>query len=689
MIDAKIWMRVAACAAVFGGTLAAETLQSGALAVDFGEAADGYAIRAVRNRLAGDARFVDAPATGASFWEATFWKAGDAKAAVKLNNLSPCRAKRMVKGVCGGATFIWDGLDLPGEKGTVTVRAQLRFTADGQSKWSLEVQNQSGAYGLAETRYPILRRVTKSGEADVLQPRPDTGARLVRNRPWGPRGFGGGCMGYMPMMTAFIKGEAGLYIAAHDSSARIKSFSCSKEHDYSFVTPVENAGLPGAAAEGPRYEVTVAAFKGDWWQAARLYRGWALNTKWTAKGRILDRADYPKRLAEIPLWLNIHGLPADVSNVMTRARAVFPKVDCGIHWHVWQHSKHDINYPEYFPEQEGTRECIAYCHSIGEEPMPYTNGRLWSTNLLSYAYVTPYAMKDPEGRPYVEKYGPRTPPMTPMCPYTRKWDETLNDFSRRILDLGAGSLFLDQIGACAGHVCHAHDHGHPVGGGAWYFEGYQRILAKTHAAYAQKGAFLTTEGSGETWMNVVDGYLNVTQRQPDDVPFFHAVYNGYTTYFCSPENQDDDRVSFRAAQTRELLWGQSLGWYHPLILDKADKCELLNRLAAFRQAHLDCLAYGTLLGEVKFDEAVGTVKLAWLGRKPFWAWAFPDWPLSPTVSGEMPAVLGYVWQSATTGRKSVFLANLTDEARTVRFVFEGQTKTVELAPGALEAQDGE
>ena len=670
----------------------AVSLQNDALRISFAESEGGYAVVGIENRLADGVRFVNPEARDSSgFWEAAFWRDGTggqgASNVVRLTNLSPCRTKRVERRADGGATFVWEGLDLPGEKGIATARATVRFDADGTSRWSLDIQNASTVWGLAETKYPLLRHVTKSGEADVLQPRPDLGARLIRNRPWSKRWATAGCMGYMPMMMAFMKGEAGLYAAAHDGEARIKTQGLSPEHDYMFITPVENAGCAGTAAEGPRYEVTIAAFKGDWWEAARLYRSWALTTKWTARGRIIDRTDYPTHLAEMPLWINIHGSPAEVSNVMTRARALFPNFDAGIHWHLWQHSPHDVNYPEYFPEQPGTKECLAYCRSIGQEAMPYTNGRLWSVPLMSYPYVKPFAITKPDGEPKTEKYGPVTPPLVPMCPYTSHWDDTLNDFSARVLALGASSLFLDQIGACPGVACYATNHGHPVGGGTWYFEGYQRILAKTHAVYSATNAFLTTEGSGEQWMNVVDGYLNVTQRQADDVPFFHAVYSGYTTYFCSPENHEDDDASFRCAQTRELLWGQALGWYHPFILDSPSKCGILRTLCEFRQAHLDCFAYGTLLGEVAFRDPVPEQEFTWLGRKPFWAWKMPDYPLSATIKGSLPSLYGYVWKSATSGSEMAFLANLSAESKTVHFTWKGVARTATLAAYAVMALD--
>lgn len=681
----RIGVLCALCACAAG----AATLESESLRITFGEESEGFGIARIENR-AGKAGFVNPDAKeGAGFWEAVFWRDGSggvgATNVVRLTHRAPCRARRMERHADGGATFVWEGFDLPGEKGIATVRATVRFDADGASRWSLEVLNASAAWGLAETVYPVLRHVAKSGEADALLPRSDLGARLERKRAWGGRWTNAGCMGYCPMMTAFLVGDAGLYVAAHDGEARIKTLRISPENDVQIATPVEEMGRAGAAAEGPRHDVTIAACAGGWWGAARLYRAWALTTKWTAKGRIVDRADYPRRLAEIPLWLNIHAYPEEVSNVMTRVRAAFPGFDAGVHWHLWQHSGHDVNYPEYFPEQPGTRECLAYLKGVGEEAMPYINGRLWSVPLVSYPYAKPYAITLPNGQARTEKYGPVTPPLSPMCPATQAWDDTLNDIARRVLDLGAGSLFIDQIGACAGAPCHAAGHGHPVGGGSWYFGGYQRILARAHAAYAAKGAFLTTEGSGETWMNVVDGYLNVTQRRADDVPFFHAVYSGYTTYFCSPENHEDDDRSFRAAQTRELLWGQALGWYHPLILDKPSKCAIVRGLCEFRQAHLDCFAYGALLGEVSFLDAVPQMDFTWLGRKPFWAWRLPDYPLSPTITGRLPVWYGYVWRSAKTGRETVFLANLEEKPARLRYVWRGVARTAELPAKGLVA----
>ena len=657
------------------------TLRNEALAFDFAGADEGFALRRIVNRLGGETSFAERTDAKSCLWVAQFWKNGDAGRLKGLNNLMPCRARRLERNPDGGATFVWEGMDLPDDPGAVTVRMTVRFAADGTSRWTLDVQNQSRDWGLAETHYPILPHVAKDGEADFLCPWKDVGARLHRHHRWGGKNVEFNCTEYPPMMAAWMIGEAGCYVAAHDSEVRVKRIRISPECDFRFITPVENAGIPGKAAEGPRYEVTVAAFRGDWWEAAKLYRRWALTTKWTAKGRIADRTDYPTRVCGIPLWFNVHGDARAVSNNLTVIRREFPGMRLGFHWHLWHLSgEHDVGYPEYFPARPGVRECVAYAHSLGIEPMAHTNGRLWTIPLLGFPYVREYAMADERGAHYVERYG-KVPPLAAMCPYTEKWSTTLYDFTGRILGLGFRCTFLDQVGAFGSRPCHARTHGHPAGGGTFYFDGYQKLLERAHRNYAKNGAILTTEGSGEEWMNVVDAYLTVTQRSTYEVPFYHAVYNGYTTWFGSHENAGDDDDSFWANQARELVWGQALGWFplgSPRLFgnEGGRKREMLRRLAKFRQDNLDCLAYGEMTGEVAFAGDMPRQPVSW---KACFTW-------DRQVEGDVPAAIGYRWRS-DKGRPCVILANLTSKEIPVALSLSGGRRELTLAPRELKRVD--
>lgn len=689
------------------GLAAAETLDTGSLRVEFGPAEAGYGVRSVVNLMAGGVRFVnpdgkpterwrveefqgcanrfrfcpDAGRGAADFWELELRDRSapaDRQRAVFVDNLSGCRACSCRK-TPDGLAFAWKGVALP--EGEMDVFANVGAAADGSTRWTIDVSMDSEKYEVFNTRYPMLRHVTKSEESDFLIPHSDVGARLFRKSAYGTGGAAFGVLAYVPMMTAFIVGDAGLYVGAHDAFVNTKTLVLTSEHDVAFSSP------------SPRgdFAVTVAPFKGDWWQAARIYRKWALTAPWCRKGRILDRSDYPRRMCEIPLWFNFHGDAVAASNALTEAKQKFPGVATGLHWHRWQAVPWEIgHYPEYFPEDTGVKACLDYCRSIGQEPMLYTLPRLYSKSLLSFHFASPYALLDEKGDHAVEQYGDRKgnpPELVPMCPAVKAWQDCIVDYSKRILDLGGRSIFQDQVASCPAKACYAGNHGHPAGGGNWFYRGVHDICSRVHDAYAARGALTTAEGSSDAFIDVVDGLLTVSPRTTDDLPFWHAVYGGYTTYFGTPENHDDDDDTFWALQTREMLWGQVMGWYHTLLMKRPSKVGMVNALIAFRQANLDCLAYGELLGEVRFEGEVPEIRLEMLGRMNFADWANPKAERSKTTYGSMPSMIGYAYRSGTTGKTTLLIANLLSDARKVSLSWDGVRRELSLSARELKRID--
>ena len=650
-------------------------LAIGALAL-CGAAADGNAEMRVsfdeRNVLRGVQIGAATFATGGGdLWTAEFSDGTNRakRVTARANEAAACERAETDAAI----TLIWRDVPLGGERGVLDATVTIEKRPDGSQAWRLSFANRSRKWALITTAFPRLNRVTPDGAGDVVLPANDHGAQLFPKRSAQPRPFRRAYLGYCPMIAGFFLGTDGLYFVPEDPEARIKNLLVEGEQNACYETTVENAGVPGKAAEGPRYPVVLAPLTGDWWSLANRYRAYALKQKWAARGPIKDVPDYPRRLCEIPLWINIHGYPDVASNVLTRAKAIFPNFST------------DVNYPEYFPAQPGTKECIAYCETLGQEPMPYVNGRLWSAPTSGFILAEPYAVLRQNDTRYVEKYGRLTAPLAVMCPTCAPWQKVVRTFTGRILDeLGAKSIFIDQIGAAPGIPCYDPAHGHPLGGGKWWRDGYAEMMEPIHKAWNAKGAFITTEGSGEMCLDMVDGYLQVVVRSPNDLPFHNAVYSGYTTYFCSPENNDDDPAAFRALQTRELLWGNALGWFLPDILDKPDKCAILNQLCAFRQANLDALAYGNLLDELRFVSPVGEATYEWLGRRPHHSLYDPAYKLPPSKFATMADVRGNWWRTAD-GQIVLLAANLTDREQKVVYRVYGtdRTATLTLAPHEL------
>ena len=75
-------------------------------------------------------------------------------------------------------------------------------------------------------------------------------------------------------------------------------------------------------------------FKGDWWQVARIYRDWAMRQKWTAKGPIAGRADFPQSFKDLDVCTILSEPRANAaSNKIAAIVRAFPGLKLGIHWY--------------------------------------------------------------------------------------------------------------------------------------------------------------------------------------------------------------------------------------------------------------------------------------------------------------------------------------------------------------------
>jgi len=484
--------------------------------------------------------------------------------------------------------------------------------------------------------------VAQPGTADVLLPHGNWGGSLMRH-------YAGHFEGHYPsgqcplQMLAFQLGEAGLYMAAHDGAARDKRVVVSHEQDVTFRLLAENAGLPGAAG-APDYPVVIAAYEGDWWQAARLYRAWALRQKWTSMGPIRLRNDYPADLQNLGFWMLLNGKPDGVVRNMKEAERLYAGVPVGVHWYCWHQIPFDNSYPEYFPTLDGMADAARALVARGQTVMPYINARLWDRDIPSFEGARAAACKQPSGEVYVETYGSGRK-LVPMCPYTGLWQTKVRDVCHRLIgECGVNAIYLDQIGAAAPAACYDASHGHPVGGGRYWADGYRTLLTGIRSEAAKAGVALTTENTAEPYMNGVDAYLAWSPRNENDEPLLPAVYSGYTIYFTSPQSANDTEDAFCAAQARDFLWGCQLGWNDPWILQEANrgKQRFQYELCRYRQAAKDFLVYGQLVDEVRPSRDVPVATQVWNRNSPHTA--------------RLPQVTGTIWRD-DRGRLAVFVVN--------------------------------
>ncbi len=161
----------------------------------------------------------------------------------------------------------------------------------------------------------------------------------------------------------------------------------------------------GSAQEGisynQTYDIFLGVMKGDWFDAAKRYRKWALKQKWCAKGKLADRKDIPAKFKKIDillrtgLWWDPKGekwnekkrvweisdegkklrdacgmLKAKKSSVMLgcspveqveRQYKMYHTEDSfvPVHVYMWHHNLFDDMYPDFLPVIRGFKTLVA------------------------------------------------------------------------------------------------------------------------------------------------------------------------------------------------------------------------------------------------------------------------------------------------------------------------------------------
>jgi hypothetical protein len=269
----------------------------------------------------------------------------------------------------------------------------------------------------------------------------------------------------------------------------------------------------------------------------------------------------------------------------------------------------------------------------------------------------------PDGKPWIENYARD---FAVMCPKAKRWQQALlHNFTNVVYGWGAGAVYCDQISCSRPHMCHNPAHGHTLGGGNWWAEGYREALEPVRKALAPAGAPITSEGMAECWIDCIDGHLMCTDPVEGDVPFYPAVYSGYTTYFGARMHQFDSPEAFHAIQMRSLVWGTVAGWIHPWMFVGRHRNDLkiasLLTAGRVRRDAREFLAYGTLEDKLRPLEPLPEVKFSWDRRDR------RKRDVQHRFDVSFPAVIGSVWKNASGGRSAVIAANVASGAQTVKF----------------------
>ena len=570
-----------------------------------------------------------------------------------------------------GFEIRWDRPQNPAWQGLAVVATAEADAKAAAWRWRLRVENRNPSWSVWRVIFPQLTLRPPGERAAVFFPRgPGEVQPGVWERPFSYHGDypSGWCS--LQFMGVFAEGEslAGLYCAVHDPWGSTKDLDLRSDpaaHTVrlSFDHPAPNSGVSsnGFVLSG---EAVWQLLRGDWFDAALIYRTWARKeARWWPSLKSGQRADTPQWMRELDAWAMTGGAPADcVSNVI-RFRE-FLGEPIGFHWYNWHQIPFDNDYPHYFPAKSGFHEAVAALKPAGVYVMPYINGRLWDTHdrgskdFEFTRLALPAATKGEDGQPRVESYGSKETNGEPvklavMCPTTPLWQKTVCETVLRLLGQdGTSAVYVDQIAAAAPALCMDPTHGHPLGGGHWWNEGYWHLLEAIRRAKPD-ATVLTTECNGEPFVRWFDGYLTWHWQFDGQVPVFPAIYGGAIQMFGRAYRGGDTKdLALRMKAGQQLVFGEQLGWLDPGVVSEPENADFFRQMVQVRSRFHRYFYAGEMARPPRLEGAIPKVTADW-------QWS-GKWPVTTE------AVLTGAWQLAGQRRAALFFVNVSDEPVSAR-----------------------
>ncbi len=463
----------------------------------------------------------------------------------------------------------------------------------------------------------------------------------------------------------------------------------------------------------PSYDVRLQPMMGDWFDAAKRYRTWLLAQPWAAnKGPLKTRADFPQQVAEktgLSLYTVVTKFAPPFDDLVESHEEIQSFFD-----NAETISSHFRNYGILLPNPEiGTLnpmmiETVNRLSSAKILTMPYTNTQGWPK--------TPYTDIEDEDDDILgtlKNAVTRTINNEPMyndtfsewkmCPgdilWRNKYNAIADTLSSEVSEpafSGASSQYCDLYPKVK--LCFSTGHGHPVGGGWWWIDGYRQMMQTVRdSARIEKPDFsMTPEHRSEIGIDLFDYYsvnywANVrkgsvfrgTIKTGIPTPIIAAAmhdYIGHATSISAPYATITSQ-HFRFGQAHAFVNGNILTLYAEKTMlveqQQYDDYKYLNNLIGYRKAALDYLLYGEYMRPPNTGSGTQNV----------------------TMYGEdfvQPIILGGAFRDITTGSLGIFMTNYTRSAKTADFEItrndyafgNGTYEIYSIKPGSREFYGG-
>ena len=461
-------------------------------------------------------------------------------------------------------TLHWKDLEIPSSKSRFGVDVVVKIREDGV-EWRINVD---GGEDVLSVAFPCISGIGPLGEdgTDDFLALPKNSGILMRDYSTvGTENLTYGA-GASMQCAAFYDKNGGLYLSSCDSGMHAKLYSVSRQLDNSLAYSLET--VPSGSIKGRRrYEQPFAFemlfFNGDWFDAAELYRRWALKQPWCEGGRLSERPNpalfdcdvwtgggsvdeeryaYPERnTAAIAKFtpeerLKLAGKISTrgTGDMFVALRKAIAPAGSGIffsdNWHCFGCLGICAGNPEY-QARRGFAELVSMMNSNGIRLLPYTNFGRWDVLMDGYDESIMIRRADMS----VLKHPANGTEQAAVCHGTSAAEALWRSMAKQISGYGCPGIYLDELSTNGNPVCYSEGHDHAPGDGSAKIRAQRKnVLALKEAVKDANPNFFTMGEQGcETYIGVNDINLWWLVSQGDrDIPFFDAVYHDYTVSMC-------------------------------------------------------------------------------------------------------------------------------------------------------------
>jgi hypothetical protein len=449
------------------------------------------------------------------------------------------------------------------------------------------------------------------------------------------------------------------------------------------------------------YYMILGPFEGDWYDAAQIYRTWALSQWWARGGPLTTNEGIPtwmKNTSVLADYVNAYGSAQTIlhsftyvpllAESMTQAYQSSPLIT----WRGWENHGWFGGPPDNLPAFGGWTNFDSIANTIhrdGAHIIVDENSGNVFVNSSIWSKARQYATIDQAGGYYVsyasvyDNTNTLRAETVVMINPVPLWQATLVNMTTALASNGIDALILDG-GGQGPYFDYSTTHQNPVGGGNWWFQGLQSIYAaiRQSSRAVNPGFSFSIEFCSEVYIPYLDlctdqstdgidptniapgGVYN--ESQISFVPLWQAVYHDYIPSWAMIALIDGTDAPYYArgmglglTRGEDVTVGISgccdsnggttpyaLNMYDPPMVNYSENIAM----ARGSYAH-DFLVLGRMLHDLNISSP-STVIPATTQRIPYMGGTVPSFT--------SPSVLGSAWR-APDGSVAVVLTNISGE----------------------------